>query len=519
MLHADLVIHNANLLTMDDRKPRARAMAIRRGMIEAVGEDGAILQLAGPDTVVHDLQGQTVVPGFHDCHVHLLWFGTLLTGQADLVGCKSIDELLTRIREFGAENNGWIRGFGFDQDKLAEKRFPTRDDLDRVSPTRPIIVSRVCAHAAVVNSAALALLSDDERARGNEATGLYTENSISAFNEKIPEPDEPSLERALLAACGVALRTGITSVQTLLDSADQMKVYTRLRNRLGRLPIRVVAMPPESAADALFEHGIVTGFGDEWLRVGGAKFFSDGSLGARTALLASPYADDPSAIGERIYPDAKLRQRVREVAGMGFQVVIHAIGDLAVRETIDAIEHALDGADNRAIRHRVEHASVCPPDQVERLARLQIATTLQPQFVTSDIWTGERLGAERAPWAYPFASMVRAGVPVGLSSDCPVEKLDAFACLASAVGRHAWSPHETLTPMQALRAYTQGSAYCGNREDRLGSLEVGKHADFVVLSENPLDLSEDQLLRLRAERVFVAGQEAATSGTTHQNAR
>jgi predicted amidohydrolase YtcJ len=508
-LHADLIVHNASLLTMNELRPLARAMAVRRGIIEAVGEDAEVLALAGPDSVVHDLHGRTVVPGFHDCHLHLLWFGKMLTGQADLVGCSSVDEVISRMRSFAAGTNGWISGFGFDQDKLEEKRFPTRADLDRISAARPIIVTRVCAHAAVANTAAIGLLSDSERARGDEPTGLYTENAIRAFYDKIPDPDDEALERALLAACKVALRTGITSVQTMLDSADQLKVFTRLKNRLGRLPIRVVAMPPESAADALFEHGIVTGFGDDWLRIGGAKFFSDGSLGARTALLASRYADDPSAIGERIYPDRKLHERIREVAKMGFQIVVHAIGDQAVRETIDAIEGALDGADNRVARHRIEHASVCPPDQLQRLANLHIVTTLQPQFVTSDIWTGERLGRERAPWAYPFASMLRAGVPVGLSSDCPVEKLDAFACLAAAVGRHAWSPDETLTPIEAIRAYTLGSAFCAHRETRVGSLEPGKHADFVVLSANPLQTSPEALYKLRAERVFVAGQEAA----------
>ncbi len=518
-LYADLILHNANLITMNDAQPRASAIAVRSGVIEAVGDDIEILSLAGPETQVIDLAGKTLVPGFHDCHLHLLWFGKLITGQVDLVGCGSVCEISTRVARFATTTTGWIRGFGFDQDKLGEKRFPTRIELDRISPDRPMILSRICGHAAVANSLAIAALTDDERSRGDAETGLYTESSISAFYDKIPEPDDESLERALLAACDVALQSGITSVQTMLDSADQLKVYTRLKNKLGRLPIRVVAMPPESSADVLFEHGIVTGFGDEWLRIGGAKFFSDGSLGARTALLSSPYADDPGAIGERIYPGHSLHDRVRAVSKMGFQIVIHAIGDQALRETIDAIESALDGADNRITRHRVEHASVCPPDQLARLANLRIVTTLQPQFVTSDTWSGERVGKERAEWAYPFASMLRAGVPIGLSSDCPVEKLDAFSCLASAVGRHRWSPSETLTPDEAIRAYTLGSAYCAHRENTLGSIEVGKHADFVVLNENPLNQSADGIKALHAERVFVAGQEAAKKPVATRIAR
>jgi predicted amidohydrolase YtcJ len=191
-----------------------------------------------------------------------------------------------------------------------------------------------------------------------------------------------------------------------------------------------------------------------------------------------------------------------------------------VRETLDAIEHALDstgggggggggdGGSNERHRHRVEHASVTPPDCLERMANRKIVATLQPQFVTSDTWTGQRLGSGRTPWAYPFRSMVDAGVPVTLSSDCPVERLDAFAAIASAVGRHAWSaPGEALTGEQAIRAYCLGSAYAGHAEGRVGSLEAGKLADFVVLSGDPTALPAPAIAALRAERVFVGGVE------------
>ena len=328
---------------------------------------------------------------------------------------------------------------------------------------------------------------------------------MSPFYAAIPELDDEQLERALIAAMQFGLRTGITSVQTLLDNVEQLQPYTRLRNKLGKLPIRVVAMPPEAAADTLHRHGIMTGFGDEWLRIGAAKFFSDGSLGARTALLASPYADDPSMIGERIYDPQYFKERARAVQKMGFQLAIHVIGDQALRETIDAIEYALDGNDNTTHRHRVEHASLCPPNLMQRMAKRKIATTLQPQFVTSDIWTGERVGKDRHAWAYPFKTMIDAGIPCGLSSDCPVEKFDAFECLNSVVNRHSWSTNDKLTIQEALKAYCLGSAYCGKREQELGSLEVGKLADFVVLSKDPASISE--IRSLHADRVFIGGEE------------
>jgi hypothetical protein len=512
MLAADLIVANGNLITLDTKRPRATAMAVRDARIVAVGGDAAIAPLAGPHTRRIDLAGKTVTPGFIDSHVHLFWYGRQLLREADLVGSESIHDLLSRLAAHARSTDGWIQGHGFDQDKLKERRFPTRDELDRISRARPIIISRICGHAVVVNSAAIAMVSDDERRAGDPESGLYTEGDAGAFYRGIPQLDEGEMEQAVLAASRVALRSGITSVQTLLDSPDQMRAYARLRRRRGRLPIRVTGMPPYASVAPLHAHGIGTTFGDEWLSVGAAKLFSDGSLGAHTAWLAEPYADKPQTRGIRIYDPEDLKRKAADAQAKGFQLAIHAIGDQAVRETIDAIEHALGGESNQHHRHRVEHASVTPPDCLERMAKLKIVATLQPQFVTSDTWSGERLGPRRTPWAYPFRSMVDAGVPVTLSSDCPVERLDAFAAIASAVGRHPWSaPGEELTAEQAIRAYCLGSAYAGHAEHRVGSLEAGKLADFVVLSGDPTTLAAAEIAKLTAERVFVGGAEVGAS--------
>jgi predicted amidohydrolase YtcJ len=455
------------------------------------------------------LAGKTVTPGFCDAHVHLWWYGNQLLRQADLVGSASIDDLLGRLAEIARRTTGWIQGHGFDQDKLAERRFPTRAELDTVSRDRPILISRVCGHAIVVNSAALAYASEAHRAQGDERAGLYVEDRATAFYGFIPPATEEESEQAVLAAAAVALRSGITSVHALLDFPAQMVGYSRLHRR-GELPVRVTAMPPYHAAAVMHGMGIRTGLGDDRLRFGAAKLFSDGSLGAQTALLAEPYVDKPQTRGIRMYDPQDLKEKARDAQRRGFQFAIHAIGDQALRETLDAIEFALGGAaggeDNAIHRHRVEHASVAPPDCVERMARLKIVAALQPQFVTSDTWTPHRLGPQRSRWAYPFRSMLRAGVPVALSSDCPVEQLNAFACLASAVGRAAWSAEETLTPEEAIRAYCLGGAYAAHAEDRLGSLEVGKLADFVVLSADPTKLDAAGIADLKAEQVYINGR-------------
>lgn len=512
MLAADAIFTNGNLITLDTAHRTATAIAVRAGRIVYVGEDAGAIALAGPQTRQVDFQRKTVVPGFHDAHLHLFWYGSLMLQQADLTGTATMDDILSRLSEHAAHTEGWIQGRGWDQDKLTERRFPTRADLDTVSTTRPILIVRVCGHAAVANSAALALLTDEERALGDAGSGLYTETAIAALRKYVPALSEIEAEEAVSRAMNAALAQGFTSVQTMLDTADQMGAYLRL-NRKGKLPpLRITAMPPHRAAvSSLADNGIATGFGDKRLRYGGAKLFSDGSLGARTALMQAPYSDDPAHpdnLGIRIYAPDDLKARVRDAQAKGWQMVIHAIGDQAVRETLDAIEYALDNddQDNTYHRHRIEHASILPPDLLERMAQRKIVAVVQPQFVTSDIWTGERVGEKRAKGAYPFKQMLDAGIPLALSSDCPVEKLDPFACLAAAIFRHPWSPEECLSAEEALHAYCLGSAYAGNTETELGSLTVGKLADFITLSDDPTTCHSAEALRtLKTEAVYISG--------------
>jgi predicted amidohydrolase YtcJ len=501
---ADLLLTNGHLITLDEHFPLATAMAVQDGKILAVGSDSELKQFSAARHI--NLEGKTVTPGFIDSHIHLYAYGEMLLRQADLVGSGSIDEILSRIRALITRRpTGWLQGHGFDNDKLREKRFPTRADLDKISKTQPIIISRICGHAIVANSAAIALLSPHERAAGDDNSGLYTENAAWAFYKLIPQLAVEEGEEAILAAAQVALSTGITAVETLLDTPGQMIAYSRLHQK-NRLPLRVVGMPPYSAVEDLHKFGIRSRFGDDRLQFGACKFFSDGSLGAQTAALADPYADNSQTRGLRIYDPEDLKQKCRDAQSKGFQLAIHAIGDQALRETLDAIEFALDGESNEIHRHRVEHASLCPPDCLERMAKNKIVVTVQPQFVTSDTWTPNRLGPARTPFAYPFKSMQNSGVPIALSSDCPVEKLDAFDTLAAAVGRHPWSPHETLTPLEAIRAYTLGSAHAAFLEKSLGSLTPGKSADFVILSADPTNLSAAAIRNIKAEKVFTAGQ-------------
>lgn len=496
----DAVVH-----TMTEPSARAEAFVVREGAIAFVGSQSAAREFAGVGAEVVALGGRTVIPGFCDSHLHLYMYGAGLLRTVDLLETASLEELFERIAAHAARYTGpFLLARGFDQSKLAEARFPTRVELDRLSPERPLLVTRICGHAMVVNSAALALVTEAERAAGDPESGLYTETAMTPFYRLVPALTEAEGEEAVLRAAEVALKSGITSVGTLLDTPDQLGAYARLR-RAGKLPIRVTGMPPQASCDTLHAHGIGTTFGDSWLKLGGAKFFSDGSLGAYTALMAEPY-EKTGERGTRIYDPEVLKTRCAELQGKGFQIVIHAIGDQAVRESLEAIEFALAQSeyDNTYHRHRIEHVSILPPDLLQRMAEEKVVGAIQPQFVTSDTWTGERVGPERARHAYPFAAMRAAGIPLALGSDCPVERLDAFLCLNAAVNRHPWSPEGGLSVDEALYDYTVGSHYALHNEHHLGRIAPGYLADFVVLSEAP---TPENLLTLKAEAVYVAGQE------------
>jgi len=492
---------NGDIRTLETPTSRVEAFVVADQKVVFTGSTTAARAFAPAATVV-DLAGKTVVPGFCDSHLHLYMYGAGLLRTVELMGVASLDELFSRLADHARRYTGpFLLGRGFDQSKLAEGRFPTRAELDALAPDRPLLVTRICGHAMVVNSAALALVSAAERAAGDPESGLYTETAMTPFYRLVPTLTEEEGEEAVRRACAVALKTGITSVGTLLDTPDQLGAYALLR-RKGQLPLRVTGMPPQSSTDTLHAHGVNTTFGDSWLKLGGAKFFSDGSLGAYTALMTEPYAATGEC-GTRIYEPELLKTRCREVQQKGFQLVIHAIGDQAVRESLDAILYALDGESNAAHRHRIEHVAILPPDLLARMAVHQVLAVVQPQFVTSDTWTGERVGEARAAWAYPFEAMRAAGIPLALSSDCPVERLDAFLCWDAAVNRHPWSPSGGLSVEDALSAYTVGSHYALHQDHYLGKLAPGYLADFVVLSDAP---TAENLRSLRAEKVFIAGE-------------
>jgi predicted amidohydrolase YtcJ len=459
-----------------------------------------IASAAGAEAV--HLPNRLAIPGLIDCHAHLGLFGLSEFRQADLTGCSSIDELLHRLWKHAGDRpnaaGGWLLGHRFDQELLAEKRFPTRAELDSVAPDRPAVITRVCCHAVVANTVALQI------AGIQSDSGLLTEGEAQKLLAAIPEPTEDELRSALLHAAGILISRGFTCAHCIVSNAAELRAIFQLC-KSGEMPLRIRLVVPFELLHQIAELGLATGFGNSKLTIGPVKIFADGSLGARTAALSQPYADAQDTSGTLVVSPEELEDMVWRIHSADCQAAIHAIGDLAVEHALRAVEEAQRKYPRSDPRHRIEHASVTRPDLIPKMVDLGVGVCVQPQFVTSDFWTAQRLGEARVKWAYPFKSMLAAGVHLGGGTDCPVENPNPWAAFAAATERSNLVPEESLTADQALDLFTRGAAWLSFSEGELGQLTPGALADFVVLPPEtqwpPNDWNS-----VSVEAVFVGGE-------------
>jgi len=513
-MEAHLVLWNGEVVPSPGEPERAEGIAIIGEKIVAVGPGEAIRSWIGPQTEVVDLQRKVVLPGFNDAHIHLVQHGLNMLRWIDLAECRSIEEIVERLRLRAQEvpEGQWLLGQGFDQERLKEGRFPTAGDLDAASSRHPIFLTRLCLHAGVINSRARDLLDrqslkDVDRGQFDWEKGLFTEHSLGPVWAALPEPDREEMVAAVERASQAAIEVGVTSVQCLIASSQEVRAFLEARRR-GSLSTRVTLQYPLGLHRELAAGGLGTGFGDDILKIGAIKIFADGSLGARTAALSAPYHDAPHARGMLFFSDESLYKTAKAIHDSGFQIAIHAIGDAAVAQVVAVYETILGkGPDaNERHRHRIEHASILRRDLLERMAQLRIVAAVQPQFVITDFWTIERVGPERIRYAYPFRSMLRKDIPLAFSSDCPVERLDPFETLARAMLRDEHTPQERLSLEEGLRAYTVGAAYADFEENRKGFLRPGMLADLIILPQGFLRWDASQVGAARPEAVLWGGR-------------
>jgi len=514
---ATLVLLNGNIHTLNPKQPRAQALAIHDDKIVHVGDNQEVKKYVGSKTKLIDLAGKTVLPGFIDTHVHILSFGRNLTA-INLRNADSIKQIQQAIRKKAKETpqGKWIIGHGWDQEKLKERRLPTREDLDKATKEHPVIIIRVCYHLCVANSKALRKAGIDKKTLSpqggkiekdpetGQLTGVLRENAQELVFKAIPKPTEDELLEACLLACQKAVENGLTTIHWIIENPREIRVIQRLRAEGKRLP-RVYLLIPERYLDTLTELGLQTGFGDLKVKIGAIKILADGSLGARTAALQEPYSDDPNTCGMLLYPQKELEKIVVKAHKFGFQLAIHAIGDKAVEVVLDAIEKALEENPVKEHRHRIEHASMLNKRLIERMKKLKTVVTVQPHFVVSDFWVVDRVGSTRARWVYPYKSLLKENLVVTGGSDCPIEPINPLLGVWAAVTMHPYK-EQRLSVEEALHLYTVNAAFSSFEENLKGSIENGKLADLVVLSDDPFTVEAEKIKDISVLMTIIGGQ-------------
>ena len=528
---ADTLVDNANGIQVDATRKLQRFTGL------VIGNDGKVKALlrqgdTRPAAEMRiDAGGRTLLPGLIDAHGHVIdspgqgmGLGLALL-QLDLTGTSSIAELQTRLSTYAAANPDvpWIVGRGWNQELFGDGRYPTAADLDKVVSDRPVWLGRVDGHASVGNSAALraagvaANTADPdggriERDASGNPTGLFIDNATTLVGSKVPAITAAMLDRGLKAAQDALLANGITAVADMGTSARGWDTMRRL-GQSGALGIRIMSYA--DGLEPLQSRGGPTDWQfDGKLRMGGVKLYADGALGSRGAWLKQPYADQPDTRGLRFLDDAELMRQATVAATAGAQVAIHAIGDAANDQAISTFEK-LGQAHKGDRRWRIEHAQVVDPADIPRIAKAGIIASMQPTHQTSDRTMAEaRLGSERLKGAYAWQTIAQSGATLAFGSDFPVESPNPFHGLAAAVSRQGldgmppggWRPQERVSFEQALAGFTRGAAYAGFAEDRIGSLDAGKYADFILVDRDVSQVSPSELARTQVLETWVGGK-------------
>ena len=525
-MEADLILCNGRVYTMDKEVPLAEAVAVRGGRMMAVGDNAAIRALAGAETEVLDVAGCVVLPGFTDAHIHLVHYGLSLT-QVQLDGVTSLQEAVARVAERAqrAKPGEWIRGWGWNRNLWPGAPFPTKWDLDPVTPHNPVYLYSKDGHAAWVNSLALQLAGINadtpdppgaqlERdAQTGEPTGLLKEDGAMKMVERVAGPVSLSEKIAAVHAAVEQLhRLGIVGVHVPEEAHDLRAVQEVWLK--GELNLRVNMMIPAEHLDNALQLGLCRGFGDEFLRLCAVKAFADGSLGTRSADMFTPYEGEPGNRGIEVTSTVRLSAWVADCTQGGWNIAIHAIGDRANCRALDALEEHWQEWSRLGLRPRIEHVQLISPQDLPRLGAMGVVASMQPIHCTSDMLMADRYWGARCSWAYAWRSLRDSGAVLAFGSDAPVETPDVLRGIFAAVTRQredgtppgGWYPEQCLTVPEAVYAYTMGAAYASGEECSKGSLSVGKLADMVVLSGDIFDLPPQEILHTRVEMTILEGE-------------
>jgi predicted amidohydrolase YtcJ len=524
-----LILINAKIWTVNPQQKEAEAVALAGNRIVAVGSTADILKWKQERTRVIDLDGKRVLPGFNDAHVHFYSGGANLAGP-QLRYSKSEQEFRNTLGEFARQlpRGEWITGGEWDHENWTPARLPTRQLIDPVTKNWPVFVARLDGHMALANSLALKLAGVDRdtkdvpggvivRDENGEPTGILKDAAQGLVQRVIPAPSEKQIRVAVRAAQEYANHVGVTSVQDMSASPDVFRAYqTMLRD--GELHVRISGHQPLTKWQRLADVGLLADFGSEYLHIGGLKGFADGSLGSTTALFFQPYLDSPNTSGipsaELANPE-QMAKNIEDADAAGLQIAIHAIGDKANHTILGFYEAVARKNGPRDRRWRIEHAQHLLPADIPRFAQLHVIASMQPYHCIDDgRWAEKRIGPERAKTTYAFRSLLDAGATLAFGSDWDVAPMSPIMGIYGAVtrrtldGKHpdGWVPEQKITVEEAVRAYTMGSAYASFEDKIKGSIEPGKLADLIVLSDDIFSINPVKIADTKVQLVIFDGK-------------
>jgi len=524
------LVDNAKIYTFDRGGTVIESGALAfsaDGEILAIGDSEA-MRTAFATAQRIDLAGKALLPGLIDSHGHLYGLALSLT-QADLVGASSKSEVIDRLRQFAADlpPGDWLLGRGWDQNDWPDTTFPDHMDLDAVFPDRPVWLRRIDGHAAWGNSLAMAQADQDltgnwqppgglvQRKPDGAPTGIFVDSAMELVDRAVPPPSAALVDAALDLATQNLVSLGLTGVHDPGIDRSVAELYLH-KIASGSMPLRIYAMA-DGAGDTL-----------DWLCANGpladpsgrlimrsVKLYADGALGSRGAALSADYADEAGNRGLLFASNEALAGQMRHAMSCGLQVSVHAIGDRANRQVLDVFEQLLPEYPANPGRHRIEHAQILDPADIPRFAGLGIIAAMQPTHATSDMyWAGERLGPQRLAGAYAWKSLLESGAVLAFGSDFPVEEVNPMLGIHAAVTRQdaagwpkgGWLPQQRLARVDAVRAFTLDAAFAAFMEQTVGSIEVGKRADFIVLNRDPMTVPAADFRGLQVLQTWVDGQ-------------
>jgi predicted amidohydrolase YtcJ len=521
-----LILYNGNIRTSAGAGSSVSALAIQSGRVSAAGTNDQVLSLAGKGDQKQDLHGKTIWPGLVDAHIHLDHYARSL----NFIDCELAERanVLRRVADRArlAQAGEWIRGHGWNQN-LWPDGFGARQELDAAAPNHPVYLTAKSLHASWANSAALQQAGIDSstpdphggqilHGPDGSPTGILLESAMNLVEQVIPRPNPAQLSQLIARAQSNLWKVGLTGVHDF-DGPACFQALQLLQEH-GQLKLRVVKSIPVDFLDMAVRLGLHSGFGNEFLRFGGVKCFSDGALGPRTAAMIDPYEGEPQLRGSLLMSEDDVLEIGRLAGQAGLSLAIHAIGDLANRTMLNGYARlrAFEQDSGRpALRHRMEHVQILHPADFNRLADLNIIASVQPIHATSDRLMADRHWGSRSTGAYPYRTLLESGAAVVFGSDAPVEPPNPFLGLHAAVTRRradgspgpdGWIPAQRVSLAQALAAYTLGPAFAAGLEDQTGRLEPGCLADLIVLQSDPFNDSPDLLHTICPLATMVGGE-------------